>query len=95
MSLIPGIYFPQIAASHVAAVEPWAAVVRLAWAVFLLNAASKGGFGVADVKLASDAKACLDKAVEQNAFHFLVYRILRTPTFKVRWLFASISSLHS
>lgn len=66
-----------------AAMEPWAAVVRLAWAVFLMNAAAKGGSGVADSKLASDARACLDRAVEQNAFHFLVYKILRTPTFKV------------
>ncbi|GAQ82869.1 nuclear pore complex protein Nup205 [Klebsormidium nitens] len=77
-----GSFQNKIAASHVAAVEPWAAIVRLAWAVFLLNAASKGGSGVANAKLASDVRAWLDKAVEQNVFHFLVYKVLRTPTFK-------------
>lgn len=74
-------------AGQVAAVEPFASVIRLAWAVFLMNVAARGGSRVPDAKLGADSKACLDKAVQQNAFHFLVHRILRTPTFKVRDFF--------
>lgn len=32
----------------------------------------------------STIRACSGKIVELNAFHFLVYRVVRTPTFKVR-----------
>ncbi|KAH7280638.1 hypothetical protein KP509_36G007000 [Ceratopteris richardii] len=69
-------------------VEGFSSIVRLAWAVFLMLTSSSGknnakhslpSPGSSEI---GNATLVLDKAVESNAFKFLVEKILKTPVFQ-------------